>query len=120
MSRESETGNCDLCEAAQFTHWYSEDDTCWVADCEICSVPMVVWKHHGTEPSEADRSHMIDQLRLAGEARFGDQPFDIDDVMRQIPDHFHAHARDADWFMRRANRPLSRFTRVGAPRIERC
>ena len=23
---------------------------CWVADCEICAVPMVVWRHHGTEP----------------------------------------------------------------------
>lgn len=119
MDRESDASACDLCEAAQFTHWYSEDDTCWIADCEVCSVPMVVWKQHGTEPSSTERSHMIAQLVLAGQARFGDRPFEIDQVMRQIPEHFHAHARDADWFKLRGSRPLSSFTGVGSTRVER-
>ena len=35
---------CELCEAARYTHWYHEDDVCWVADCEVCETPMVVWK----------------------------------------------------------------------------
>ena len=45
---------CELCEAARITEWYHEDDTCWVADCEVCGVPMVVWKHHGNQPPEAE------------------------------------------------------------------
>ena len=49
---------CELCEAARFTHWYHEDDVCWVADCEVCETPMVVWRHHGTEPPEdQSRAH---------------------------------------------------------------
>lgn len=111
--------SCDLCEAARFTHWYSEDDICWVADCEVCSVPMVVWKRHGTEPGADDLQHMLDRLREAGAVRFGDEPFELDQVMRQIPDHWHAHARDPDWFQQRVARRLSRYTGVGTPRIER-
>ena len=44
---------CELCEAARITAWHHEDDVCWVADCEICMVPMVVWKQHGPEPPQA-------------------------------------------------------------------
>ena len=51
-------GGCELCEAARLTTWYHEDDVCWVADCEICAVPMVVWRTHGTDPPEPDREHM--------------------------------------------------------------
>ena len=36
--------HCDLCEAARITPWFHEDDLCWIAECEICAVPMVVWK----------------------------------------------------------------------------
>ena len=112
--------DCELCEAARFTHWYHEDDTCWIADCEVCSVPMVVWKPHGTEPSDAERAHMIAVLEEAGRTRFGpDGEFHVDTNMRQIPEHWHAHARDADWFAQRMSRPLSRFTGVGSPRVER-
>ena len=112
--------DCDLCKAEQFTHWYHEDDTCWIADCEVCSVPMVVWKPHGTEPSDTERHHMLDALQQAGRDRFGaGAEFSIDTNMRQIPEHWHAHARDADWFAQRMSRPLSRFTGVGASRVER-
>lgn len=111
--------SCDLCEAAQYTHWYSEDDICWVADCEICSVPMVVWRTHGVDPPPEARAHMIEQLRAAAKARFGAEPFSIDDNMRQIPDHYHAHARDTDWHRLRMQRPMSRFHGVGAERVER-
>ena len=51
---------CDLCEAAQITPWHYEDDVCWIADCEVCDVPMVVWKSHSptcllyTSPSPRD------------------------------------------------------------------
>lgn len=92
---------CELCEAARFTQWFHEDDVCWIADCEVCSVPMVVWNRHGAEPPEADVAHMLAHLeRVAGEV-FGAAPFTVDRVMRQIPNHFHAHARDEQWWARR-------------------
>ncbi|HMC52715.1 MAG TPA: hypothetical protein VKI64_08150 [Acidimicrobiales bacterium] len=92
---------CELCEAARMTTWYHEDEVCWVADCEICMVPMVVWKRHGAEPSEDEVAHMLDRLSRVAAARFGEGGYDLDQVMRQIPDHFHAHARDPHWWSRR-------------------
>jgi hypothetical protein len=92
---------CDLCEAARITPWHHEDDVCWVADCEICDVPMVVWKRHGREPSPEEREHMLGRLHEVASARFGADGYQIDGVMRQIPDHFHAHARDPQWWYRR-------------------
>lgn len=92
---------CELCEAARITEWHHEDDVCWIADCEICDVPMVVWKQHGPEPPEDQRAHMLEQLERVGAEQFGPDGFTIDGVMRQIPDHFHAHARDPKWWFRR-------------------
>ena len=97
-------GTCELCEAARITPWHHEDDVCWVADCEICDVPMVVWKRHGPEPPEDERAHMLATLERIGTERFGEGGFHLDAVMRQIPDHFHAHARDPGWWMRRFGR----------------
>ncbi len=42
--------NCDLCEAAKITPWFYDDDVCWIAECEICETPMVVWRFHGKVP----------------------------------------------------------------------
>jgi hypothetical protein len=95
---------CELCEAARITPWHHEDDICWVADCEVCDVPMVVWKSHGPVPPDADRAHMIEQLVRVATERFGAEGFNVDDVMRQIPDHFHAHGRDPNWWSRRFSR----------------
>lgn len=92
---------CDLCEAARLTPWHHEDETCWVADCEVCDVPMVVWKVHGTDPPEADLDHMLARLEEVAKRRFSGRSYKIDRVMRQIPDHFHAHARDDGWWLRR-------------------
>ena len=41
---------CELCAAARFTEWFYEDDECWIAECESCSVPMVVWRVHDPDP----------------------------------------------------------------------
>ncbi|MEM7093568.1 MAG: hypothetical protein AAF567_11245 [Actinomycetota bacterium] len=111
--------DCDLCKAERFTHWYHEDDVCWIADCEVCSVPMVVWKPHGTDPSDETVEHMLDALTTAATERFGPDAFNLDRNMRQIPEHWHAHARDANWFAERASRPMSRYTGVGTAREER-
>lgn len=88
------------------TRWYHEDDVCWVADCEVCDVPMVVWREHGTEPPDDALAHMLATLERVGAERFGDGhgAFTVDRNMRQIPDHFHAHARDAHWWSRRFRR----------------
>ena len=91
---------CELCEAARLTKWYSEDDICWVADCEVCDTPMVVWKQHGINPTEQEVDHMMAKLGDAANSRFGEGGWSYDRVMRQIPDHFHAHGRDPNWWYR--------------------
>jgi hypothetical protein len=68
---------CDLCRAKRMTPWYHEDDICWIAECDVCDVPMVVWRWHGTGPPP---EHLVD------------------DHMRNIPDHWHAHARPKGGF----------------------
>jgi hypothetical protein len=84
--------DCELCEAARVTAWFYEDEVCWIADCEICYVPMVVWRHHGTTPPPEALAHMHERLAevAAEELTVGHY---IDDNMRKIPDHYHAHAR---------------------------
>ena len=91
---------CELCEAAQLTKWYFDDEVCWVADCEVCDTPMVVWRTHGVEPPAEQLEHMLSKLGEAADSRFGPGGWSYDRVMRQIPDHFHAHARDPDWWHR--------------------
>ena len=36
--------------------------------------------------------------------QLGTGEWSFDRVMRQIPDHFHAHARDPNWWFRRFGR----------------
>ncbi|CAN5866662.1 hypothetical protein BH24ACT3_BH24ACT3_19420 [soil metagenome] len=88
--------NCDLCEAARITPWFHEDDLCWIAECEICATPMVVWRHHGTAQPADHLAHMLAQLDWVAAERFGEHY--VDPNMRNIPDHFHAHARPRGGF----------------------
>ena len=83
--------DCLLCQAARITPWFHEDDVCWIAECEICEVPMVVWRWHGTVPPPEHVAHM--QARLAEVAAQEIGAFYVDGHMRNIPDHYHAHAR---------------------------
>ena len=85
--------DCELCEAKRITPWSYEDEVCFVAECESCGVPMVVLREHRVEVSEAELDHMIGRLEQAGRDFFGERRFFVDKVRRQIPDHFHAHAR---------------------------
>ena len=84
---------CELCEAKRITPWLHEDDLCFVAECESCGVPMVVLREHRVEVSEEELGHMVERLEQAGRDFFGERRFFVDQVRRQIPDHFHAHAR---------------------------
>ncbi len=86
------SADCELCEAARLTEWYHEDDLCWVAECEACFVPMVVWKRHDPNPPEEVR--VVLHQRLADTAdRLLANGYWIDDRLRSIPTHYHAHAR---------------------------
>ena len=89
--------DCDLCEAARITPWFHEDDICWIAECEICAVPMVVWRGHGTEPPTAHLEHMHEQLATVVATHIEFRHY-VDDNMRNIPDHYHAHARPQGGF----------------------
>jgi hypothetical protein len=88
---------CDLCEAARITPWFHEDDVCWIAECEICAVPMVVWRGHGTEPPATELEHMHTHLAQVVVTHFTYEHY-VDDNMRNIPDHYHAHARPKGGF----------------------
>jgi hypothetical protein len=87
---------CDLCRAVRMTPWYHEDDVCWIAECDMCDVPMVVWRWHGTAPPPEHVEHMRARLHEVATARIGE--YYVDDVMRNIPDHWHAHARPKGGF----------------------
>jgi hypothetical protein len=87
---------CDLCRAARMTPWYHEDDICWIAECDVCDVPMVVWRWHGTAPPPEHVEHMRARLHAVALARVGE--YYLDDHMRNIPDHWHAHARPRGGF----------------------
>jgi hypothetical protein len=83
---------CELCEAARITPWFYEDDECWVAECEACYVPMVVWRRHDPDPGPEARASMLARLGEVMAARFP-WAYYVDDRLRSIPEHWHAHAR---------------------------
>ena len=87
---------CPLCEAARITPWHHEDDTCWIAECELCAVPMVVWRSHSVEPPQEDLDHMLGHLARVADREIG--PHYVDGNMRNIPNHWHAHARPEGGF----------------------
>ena len=88
----SDASHCDLCEAARITPWFFEDDVCWVAECEFCSVPMVVWRVHDPSPPDDVKTHLHERLAMVVSTHC-DFVHYVDDNMRNIPDHYHAHAR---------------------------
>ena len=94
-------GACELCAAAVVTTRYFEDETCWIGDCEICLVPMVVWRVHDPSPPPDVKRRLLAALTVVADQEFATTPWTIDDHMRNIPDHYHAHARPP-YFWRRA------------------
>ena len=93
---------CELCAAARFTEWFHEDDECWIAECEACGVPMVVWKHHDPDPPADVRQRLHARLDAVIAREFEGEHY-VDEHLRTIPTHYHAHARP-----RRFDRPLRR------------
>jgi hypothetical protein len=97
VSGTGPAAHCDLCEAARITEWFHEDEVCWIAECEICAVPMVVWREHAVDPPPGPRAHMHARLAEVVTSHFGFEHY-VDDNMRNIPDHYHAHARPQGGF----------------------
>ena len=88
---------CELCEAARLTEWFFEDDECWIAECESCYVPMVVWRVHDNAPSDDVKARLHGKLGVVVAEHFEYEHY-IDDNLRQIPEHYHAHARPKGGF----------------------
>jgi hypothetical protein len=65
------------------------------AGCELCEAARI---------TEWFLEHMLAQLGRVADQQLGNGVWSFDRVMRQIPDHFHAHARDPDWWFRRFSR----------------
>ena len=62
--------SCDLCEEARITEWFHEDEDCWIAECEICSVPMVVWRNHDHRPPDEVKAVLHERLAMIVDAHF--------------------------------------------------
>ncbi len=80
------------------SQWIYEDELCWIAECELCAVPMVVSKQHGGGDSKEDIEAMKAQLLHVVAEHYGYEPW-IDPKNMRIPDHFHAHARPVNRLM---------------------
>jgi hypothetical protein len=89
--------DCDLCRAERLSEWFHEDDECWIAECTICDTPMVVWRQHDPSPPPDVRSRLHERLARVVVAHFDFEHY-VDDHMRRIPDHYHAHARPIGGF----------------------
>ena len=87
--------SCELCELARTTTWYAEVEEPFrfaILDCDSCDVPMAVLGEHRARPTEAERAVLQEALSRIAEEKYP-QGWFFDDHMRQIPDHYHLHAR---------------------------
>ncbi|MDX2166444.1 MAG: hypothetical protein SF182_05250 [Deltaproteobacteria bacterium] len=77
------------------TTWYEVHEEPFrftILDCDSCDVPMAVLGAHRARPSDAERAHLQQTLARIADEKFPHGWF-FDDHMRQIPDHYHLHAR---------------------------
>ena len=86
---------CELCELAPTTTWYGEYQDPFrftILDCDSCDVPMAVLGAHRAAPTDEERAAMKDALATVANEKYPGGWY-FDDHMRQIPDHYHLHAR---------------------------
>lgn len=89
------TDTCELCRLARTTAWYAEFDEPFrfaILDCDSCDVPMAVLGDHRKTISAEERIVFERELGAVADRKYP-QGWFWDDHMRQIPDHYHAHAR---------------------------
>lgn len=98
------TPACELCDLARTTTWYAERDEPFrfaILDCDSCDVPMVVLGDHRVRPNDEECAVLHAALAEVADRKYPHGWF-LDDHMRQIPDHYHAHARPRWWQKRGA------------------
>ena len=86
---------CELCQLARTTKWYAEVTTPFrftILDCDSCDVPMAVLGEHRRQATDDERRAMQEELARVVRDLYP-QGWFYDDHMRQIPDHYHMHAR---------------------------
>lgn len=86
---------CELCNLVPTTRWYAVYEHPFrfvIVDCDSCEVPMAVLGAHRARPRHEERAFMQKELAKIADERFPEGWF-FDDRMRQIPDHYHVHAR---------------------------
>ena len=91
---------CELCELARTTTWYAEYDAPFrfvIIDCDSCDVPMAVLGAHRARPTDEEGAVMRSALAAIADAKYP-EGWSFDDHMRQIPDHYHLHARPRPWW----------------------
>ena len=101
------TPKCELCELARTTTWYAEYAEPFrfvILDCDSCDVPMVVLCDHRQAPADTERPILQQALAKIADEKFPNGWF-FDDHMRQIPDHYHLHARPYPAWLPRSLRP---------------
>lgn len=95
--------SCELCTLAPTTMWYVEYHEPFrfvILDCDSCDVPMAVLGTHRPAPTPEGRAVMQAKLAVIADAKYPRGWF-FDDHMRQIPDHYHLHARPYPiWWLR--------------------
>jgi hypothetical protein len=87
--------HCELCALARTTRWYGEWDEPFgfvILDCDSCDVPMAVLREHRSLVNSEEAEVLRRALAEVAQRHFPDGWF-FDDHMRQIPDHYHLHAR---------------------------
>ncbi len=95
---------CELCELREYTQRYCQfvyPFRFTILDCDSCDTPMAVLGEHRAICTDAERAFITEALSLVARAKYGDQNFIIDGVMRQIPDHCHIHARPPFFWTKR-------------------
>lgn len=86
---------CELCELARTTRWYGEFERpvrFVILDCDSCDVPMAVLGPHRDRPRPEELEVMKRELARVADELYP-QGWFFDDHMRQIPEHYHIHAR---------------------------
>lgn len=86
---------CELCQLARTTTWYAEYEEPFrfvTLDCDSCDVPMAVLGMHRAVPTDEEREVMRQALREVADSKYPGGWY-FDDHMRQIPEHYHIHAR---------------------------
>lgn len=95
--------DCELCALVRSTHWYAEFTEPFafaILDCDSCDVPMAVLREHRRRLTESEAEVVRAALRAVADAKYP-QGWVFDDNMRQIPEHYHIHARPVPtWWVR--------------------